>query len=435
MDIIIALLVAALGAVLLAVNMGRFRVAEQKAVWLCFVAHVVFAFVQIWVTANVLGGGDIFGYERRGSVIAELLRQDFSTYFPEVLALFFQSEQANLPFGMAIGSSTGSQNAVSGLLMFLCFNSFYAASVAISLMVCASQIAIYLGFREVIRPLYHRRLQLACLLVPSVLFWSSGMQKEAVAMAGLGWVFLASIRFAYGRLKFSHVVMAIFGAVLVAHSKAYILIALVPAAAAAFYWRRSQSTPGQNALVTKPLYLLVAIVIGTVGFIALGEAFPRFSLQNFAQEAANLQEVGQRTAGDSNIAMGDPTERTLAGQLAFAPLAGFTALFRPLIIEVHNVAAAVNGLETTAILIAVIAIFKARPVRRTIKLVMSSPPLMFCLVFTLIMSVGVGLTTTNLGTLSRYRMPMMPFYVMLLLLLLPVKKRPVSVKSPSRGKS
>jgi len=32
-------------------------------------------------------------------------------------------------------------------------------------------------------------------------------------------------------------------------------------------------------------------------------------------------------------------------------------------------------------------------------------------------SVAVGLATTNLGTLSRYRMPMMPFYVTFILLL------------------
>lgn len=421
MDHIIALLVAAFGAVILAVNMGRFRPSGQKAAWWCFIAHVVFAYLKIWITANVLGGGDIFGYEWNGYVISELLRQDFNTYFPEVIAHFLQSESANLPPGLAAGSSTGSQSAVSGLLMYFFADSFYAASVAISLLVCASQLAIYVALRDVIRPLYHRRLQIACLLVPSVLFWSSGMQKEAVAMAGLGWVFLAGIRFAYGRLRFGHIIMAVLGAILVAHSKAYILIAMVPALAAAFYWRRSQTTPGQNALVTKPLYLIAAAAIAVVGFIGLGEVFPRFSLQNFAEEAANLQESGQRVSGGSNIMMGDPAERSLAGQLTFAPVAMFTALLRPLIIEAHNVVAAVNALETTAILIVIIAIIRARPVRRTLNMVMSSPPLIFCLVFTLIMSVGVGLTSTNLGTLSRYRLPMMPFYVTLLLLLLPIK--------------
>jgi hypothetical protein len=45
----------------------------------------------------------------------------------------------------------------------------------------------------------------------------------------------------------------------------------------------------------------------------------------------------------------------------------------------------------------------------------SSSPLMFCAAFTLTLGVAVGLATTNLGTLSRYRMPLVPFFVAMVL--------------------
>jgi hypothetical protein len=43
--------------------------------------------------------------------------------------------------------------------------------------------------------------------------------------------------------------------------------------------------------------------------------------------------------------------------------------------------------------------------------------MMFCATFTLALALGTGLATTNLGTLSRYRAPMMPFFFTLLLVL------------------
>ncbi len=47
-----------------------------------------------------------------------------------------------------------------------------------------------------------------------------------------------------------------------------------------------------------------------------------------------------------------------------------------------------------------------------------SPLLLFCIAFVGSFAVCVGLATSNLGSLSRYRVPMMPFYATLLLVLL-----------------
>jgi hypothetical protein len=50
----------------------------------------------------------------------------------------------------------------------------------------------------------------------------------------------------------------------------------------------------------------------------------------------------------------------------------------------------------------------------------------------LLFGMAVGLTTTNLGTLSRYRMPLVPFFAALLVLFMDADKRvPGTVKSLS----
>ena len=62
-----------------------------------------------------------------------------------------------------------------------------------------------------------------------------------------------------------------------------------------------------------------------------------------------------------------------------------------------------------------------------VRRVTANPALMFCFVFVLVLAMGTGLSTANLGTLSRYRAPMMPFFLLLLLILREPEKAAESV--------
>jgi len=92
----------------------------------------------------------------------------------------------------------------------------------------------------------------------------------------------------------------------------------------------------------------------------------------------------------------------------------FTALFRPLLLEARSLTTAINAVETTLVILVILRSWVIAGPRRLWRLVMRSPALAFCLVYTLGLALGVGLGTTNLGTLSRYRMPLMPFFAVVL---------------------
>ena len=134
-----------------------------------------------------------------------------------------------------------------------------------------------------------------------------------------------------------------------------------------------------------------------------------------------MQEVGARTEGGSNYAIGNPEETSLLGQLVFTPVALLTSLFRPFLFEAHNVVAAINGLEMTVVLWLWIRIVWIHGLRGSWRLLRRSPVLVFCVAFVVLFGLGVGLATTNLGTLSRYRVPMMPLYLLILAMLWPGK--------------
>jgi len=245
-------------------------------------------------------------------------------------------------------------------------------------------------------------------------------------LGGLGWLFWVGTELLDGSWKVRHLVWGALVSPLVLYIKAYLLIAFILAGSAAYMLKRAQARQKGVGVLFKPLHVLGVALLALGITHGIGEMFPRFALSNLAEEAAQMQAIGQRTTGGSNYMFGDPTEQTLAGQLTLAPFALATSLFRPFIFEVHNALSFTNALETTAILLLFIVILRRSSLRSLYGRVFGSPPLLFCLVFTLVLALGVGLTTTNLGTLSRYRMPMMPFYLSLLLSLLPMRSTIVS---------
>jgi len=49
--------------------------------------------------------------------------------------------------------------------------------------------------------------------------------------------------------------------------------------------------------------------------------------------------------------------------------------------------------------------------------VLDDPVMFFCLTFTIIMATSIGLTSFNYGALVRYKIPLMPFFSVLIILL------------------
>jgi hypothetical protein len=129
------------------------------------------------------------------------------------------------------------------------------------------------------------------------------------------------------------------------------------------------------------------------------------------------RDVSLLVEGGSNVDFGRGGEQTVRGQLRYVPLALMNMLFRPSLVDVRNGAMLLAAVELTFIFALFVRIALA-PRRKTVLAIIRRTPLLLAsLTFVLIFSVGVGLATTNLGTLSRYRTPMMPFYVAFAVLL------------------
>jgi hypothetical protein len=58
----------------------------------------------------------------------------------------------------------------------------------------------------------------------------------------------------------------------------------------------------------------------------------------------------------------------------------------------------------------------------------SDSAIFFCFVFAIVFAFFVGSTTLNFGTLVRYKVPCMPFYIIALVLMLEYRKKRIAAR-------
>jgi hypothetical protein len=417
-DVITTGAVLIVASAVLAAISRRVENEERRLLLFGFLAHVGAVFVQVWVIEQVYGGGDIDGYYRSGVELANALRNDFEFIFPEMVKVFFHDTEANLPFAVFGGvGPTGSLSVITAVLFFFLSDSLIGSSMVVALVAFFGKVAIARAVGEDLSPQNRRLVLAAAVLVPSVVFWSSTIAKEAVIIAFMGFALLLMRPAIAGQVRPLKLFAAGCCLVPVAMIKPYVLLPLSMALAAWFYWERSNRKGVSIAI--RPAYVVVAAV-GVLGFfVVVGQISPQFAVENIAKSTATSQSAGMRVEGGSNYQLREPVEEEqgLKSQLVLAPIALPTALFRPFIFEVKNPMMLVNALETSVLLFLTIRLLVRGGFSQIRKAVMASPTLVFCLVFTIVMATPVGLATTNMGSLSRYRIPFMPFFVALVLIL------------------
>jgi hypothetical protein len=205
--------------------------------------------------------------------------------------------------------------------------------------------------------------------------------------------------------------------------KPYIVLPYAFATGAWIYAARLWSKGA--ALRVHPLQVVVPIVLVFGAVMLFGRFFPEYSADQMAETVATHQGYWRQTEGGSAVNLGSAEARTFAGQIPFLFIGLFNALFRPVVFEVHNAPAAAAALETGGIAIVAVTILARSGWTRIVRTVMVSPPLVFSFVFFFCFAMLVGVLSANLGSLSRYRVPMMPFYVGALLLLRKRLRAPV----------
>jgi hypothetical protein len=404
-----------IAAFLVIVTAGGLDPRDRRLAMVAFGVHILASFAHWGIVQTVYFGSDVFGYVAYGAQLARLMELDFVRFAPEVVKYAVHAEP-NFPFEVyGVGTSTGTMTALAGFAALVAGPSMIALCLVTTVGSWVGQVCLYRVAREELPAADRTAAAVGLLFVPSVLFWGAGLDKEGLVIGFFGVLVLSMYRLLRNR-SLPHLAGVAFGGLGVGMLKAYTLFAFVVAVAAALYADRAWR--GGGAIRIRPTYLLLAVGLAAAGLLAMGTVFPEFEPTTIAERLADAQGnwVGQSETG--SVAMvGSAQARSLTQQLTFVPLALVNVLLRPALFEAKNATMALASVENTLILLGILSIFRRSSRAGAVEALLRAPLLVFCTVFVLTFGTGVGLATSNLGALSRYRMPMMPFYVATLLVL------------------
>jgi hypothetical protein len=388
------------------------------------------------------GGGDTVNYYSSAIPLQRLFNEDVSSYFAVIFdgepiwesATYinsFTAETKSPLFFIASDPKTFSVCKFTSPLLILTFGSYFATTLLLAGLTFFSQWRLYRMFVKIFPSLY-KELALAILFIPSVAFWGSGIMKDTFTYAA---TCLAVSSFYYAitnHKRALNVVLLLFAFWMILSMKPYILNLLIPCCG---LWFVFISTSKVKSVFVKSIVFPVLFVLGLGGsyliLSSLGGSMDKFALDTAIQTSQITSEDLQRSAqyGDNSFEIAQ-IDGSVGSLLAVMPTAMVAGLYRPFFFEARSVVMLFSALENLVLLaLTLLLIYKFR-IGKIVALMKAFPVLWFCLSFSILFAFMIGVTTPNFGALVRFKIPLIPFFTVFLVviwkserLMLPESKR------------
>lgn len=287
---------------------------------------------------------------------------------------------------------------------------FHVHTVFAAFLSLTGSLALYRAFVDVL-PGRERLLAIAVFLCPSVLFWGSGVIKESLLFFGLGIMIWQWFKLLSNEMTPVGILLLAGAGVLLFHLKVYVIASLAPGLAMLFLERFARRVP--FALRT------ALILFGTVWLaINMHHFLPGFNvLEVLAVKQRDLIGLAQATNAGSFI-MPERLPPTIGSFIMQAPHALYMTLLGPLFHPSGGAFGIMAVLENTVILLAVATMLYYRLPRRSLDHILLTAFLTYILILALV----IGWTTPVMGALVRYRVPLLPFVLIVAALILDHRK-------------
>jgi hypothetical protein len=388
-------------------NFSR-RSENLKAVyWSALLFKLIAAIALGLIYTHYYMVGDTLIYFRDASVLAEHFYEDTSGYFSflvnhyereEVLAkLIFKEPRALLMV------------KIVSIFCLISFSNYWI-------------VALYFAFVSFLGAWYLTRkiqryfptlLPVAAavfLFFPSVVFWSSGIIKETLAMASIFFLSGIFLTIWYGdKIKIVEWLL-IFVAAWLAWSLKYYF-------AAVFFAVTINTILFKFvAKLVKPMRFLTETILWLLLFIiplvVVTQLHPNFALRKlFGVVVDNYNDFISFSSPEDVVQFSNLTP-DFRGVLSNSPWALTSGLFRPFIWEANTFFQTVVAIENTVLLI---GMMYASVVVRKFVTARHRMLIFSCCVYIIFLCIFITLSTPNFGTLSRYRVAYIPYFAFLLL--------------------
>ena len=256
-------------------------------------------------------------------------------------------------------------------------------------------------------------LILAVFLLPSVIFWGSGVLKEGLLLMGLGLLVYHLFALLHRKEKglatppwWWSIPVILFCLFLLFHLKFYVIMALIPGMIAYVLVVKT----GPRFILLK--YLAVGAVC-VVSALNLHHIHPEFdAVKLLMQKQHDFIRLAEFEASGSSLDL-TPLEPNISSFISMMPEALLNSTLRPL---PHRIGSPFHVLPLLENLLMLGLLILALAYRRRENIPWNA--ILFCGTFVLILFTVIGWTTPVVGAIVRYKVPALPFLAILLFLLM-----------------
>jgi hypothetical protein len=318
------------------------------------------------------------------------------------------------PFDYFRGVGNCTNGRIAGLFSIFSLKSFTLTSLFYGLFALFGTWCMYKVSSD-LYPKAKHYLAGAAMLIPSVLFWGTGVLKEAFSIGCLGLIYYCLY---FGFIKRQRILYHIF--VLV--PAFFLILQMKPYILAAFILPFSIWTLYMSSSFIKSTFLRIVLFGALIFVIApkINKSFRDFTATSTDSKirslnpekalaaAADLAESIEGKMAGSHVDFGklDPS---VLGIVKFIPISLGAVLIRPFVWEVSNVPMLMNFLEAFTVLCLLVFLLTKYGLINLFKRIFSDGHLTAVFFYILIMSFMVTATTNNYGSLVRYKTPLLPF--------------------------
>ncbi len=360
------------------------------------------AVIRYGVAFDVYGGqADAKAYDKAGRVLAQGFRS------------------GHLLFGHGAISNTHFIEIVTGVVYTIIGPTQLGGFFVFSWLGFLGLFFFYRAFALAVPHGDQRRYARLLLFMPSLLFWSSAIGKEAWMTFTLGMVaYGAAKAFTRTPLGFVYLALGLEGTERVRpHMALLILGGLLPA----YLLRRAPKFSDQKKKQSLKIIGILALIGAIV--VTLGGVEQRFKVST--ADSASVNAVFDTTAAQTQQGGSSFTPTRVHSPVQF-PMAFLTVMFRPFPYEAGSTQGVVSALEGTCLLL--IMLLSVKRLRQIPRELARTPYIVFALVYTLVFVFAFS-TIGNFGILVRQRVQVYPLFFVLLALPRPVLGR----KKGARG--
>lgn len=371
----------------------------HKFYWLALVAKCISGIALGIIYSSYYDSSDTFTFFKLATDQAELARTDFGAYLK-----FLFSERE----GYFLGEHrTIFYTKITSVLALLTGDHYWIVSVYYSLI---SFFAAWCLTNTIARifPEYKIAACIAFLFFPSVVFWSSGVIKESLAMAALFFLTTLFLKlWVRERISILSIMLAILCVITIFNLKYYYLAAFIPITLASLTVRWLSVKFDIKRLAGQVLLWLTILI---VGFAAVTFLHPNFSPAKILQVVTYNNKIFMDACTPDDVIHFHKLEPTWSSMLINSPWAFVSGLFRPFVWEANTIFKFITGLENLMLLIlAILSIPALKNAVRSPNRLLILASILYCTV----LSIFLALSTPNFGTLARYGVGYLPFIVLL----------------------